>query len=874
MHCGLMKQFIFSILLAFLTLSVALGQRGSLKGVIVDEYTAENIPFATIAITKSGEEVFFTGTVSDHNGEFLLENLPFGIYQVEVSFIGYNSRQIPDVTLSSANRNNDLGSIELELSAIGLEQVEVRAAAMTSVNRIDRTTYRASDFETARGGSALDVLSRLPSVTIRGEDEISVRGSSDFAVYLNGKPTNMSASMLLGQIPGDNIESIDIITVPTSRFEAQGHAGIINITTKRYTNTGLTIMATGMLGGTPWNNGTDVLSNHVLNNNMVNGGLSMNYNFNRVNLHGSINYSDRNDKGIGEVNSYIYQDVSQPLANTFYHFNGTGARPRFDRSLYTNIGADFTFAANSELSANFQYSNRHTGRAAHYIYNTFYSNGIEGTPIAGTPFEIYNPNDGKREGTFQNLNLDYKLNMDNNSIFTVSFLYENSDLEEKIKNKEFAYLGDRLYYDYYSEAPGDPMLYSFQRDGTPLTAYRFALNYQKKLENGNSIALGATSQNVRLDGIYEFDTFNTNTGQFEGNDYFNNAIDLKRDVYAAFAEYSGNKNKLSYILGLRTEYLDQMMNVSSTRYFEDVYKLFGELGRDFNENEFKQNNVNLFPSFHLRYIADEKNTISLAASRRINRPPAKGMAPFLYRRHQEIFEMGDPLLEPEYSWNADITYNRYLDLHSFSLTGFLRSASNAIYRVNRLDYNLANPGGVLFRTYTNAGNQLAAGGELGFNLFFFNKLKIFTGGSLYRFSVESNENLFGDQSRNSSINWDAKANLSLAIIDPLAITLDYSYVSKSVTPQGESLPLQMLNIALNYSPNRFNGWRFHAKVLDIIGTNQTGGYIKATEGLTSLLRRGYVYDYEGRIVEFGVTYTFNYRDQKKQPRRIIGTEFF
>ena len=322
-----MKPFIFSILLIFLTLSVALGQRGSLKGVIVDEYTAENIPFATVAITKSGEEVFFTGTVSDQNGEFLLENLPFGIYQVDVSFIGYNSRQIPDVTLSSANRNNDLGSIELALNAIGLEQVEVRAAAMTSVNRIDRTTYRASDFETARGGSALDVLSRLPSVTIRGEDEISVRGSSDFAVYLNGKPTNMSASMLLGQIPGDNIESIDIITVPTSRFEAQGHAGIINITTKRYTNTGLMIMTTGMLGGALWNNVTDVLSNHVLNNNMVNGGLSMNYIFNRVNLHGSINYSDRNDKGIGEVNSYIYQDVSQPFANTFYHFNGEAQGP-------------------------------------------------------------------------------------------------------------------------------------------------------------------------------------------------------------------------------------------------------------------------------------------------------------------------------------------------------------------------------------------------------------------------------------------------------------------------------------------------------------------------------------------------------------------
>ncbi len=869
-----MKQLIFSSFLALLAISVALGQRGSLKGVIVDKSTAETIPFATVAITKSGEGDFFTGTVSDQEGVFLLENVPYGIYQVEVSFIGYNPRQFPEITLSPVNRNHDLGRIELELSAIGLEQVEVRAAAMTSVNRIDRTTYRASDFETARGGSAIDVLSRLPSVTISGEDEISVRGSSDFAVYLNGKPTNMSASMLLGQIPSDNIESIEIITVPTSRFEAQSHGGIINITTKRHTSTGLTILATGMLGGTPWNNGADVLSNHVLNNNKVNGGLSLNYNFNRVNLHGSINYSDRNDKGIGEVNAYIYQNESQPYSNNFYNFNGTGARPRFDQSLYTNVGADLKLTPNAELSANFQYSNRYTGRAAHYIYNTFYSNNIDGPPLSETRFQLYNPNDGKRDGSFQNLNLDYKLKTYNNALFTASFLYEKSNLEERIKNMEFAYLGDQFYYDYYSEAPGDPMFYSFQRDGTPLTAYRFALNYQKELENGSAIALGATSQNVRLDGVYEFDTFNTNTGQFDGNDYFNNTIDLKRDVYAAYAEYSGNNNKLTYIMGLRAEYLDQLMNVNSTRYFEEVYKLFGEIGRDFNEKAFKQNGFDLFPSLHLRYTADEKNRISLAASRRINRPPAKGMAPFLYRRHQEIFEMGDPLLEPEYSWNADLSYNRYLGSHSYTLTGFLRSASNAIYRVNRLDYNLANPGGVLFRTYTNAGNQLAVGSELGVNLFFFNKLKIFTGGSIYQFAVKSNENLFGDQSSSSSLNWDAKTNLSLTIIDPLTITLDYSYVSESVTPQGESLPFQMMNIALNFRPNRLNGWNFYAKMLDVVGTNQSGGHIKATEGLTSVLRRGYVYDYEGRVVEFGATYTFNYRDQQRQQRRIIGTEYF
>ena len=868
-----MKHLIFSSLIFFLTFSTAMGQRGSLKGIVLDKTNNENIPYATVALTREGEENAFTGTVSDGNGEFIIDRVPYGTYQAEVSFIGYNSRRFNEVTISTSSRDVDLGNIELEVAAIGIEQAEVRAAARTTVNRIDRRTYRAADFQTARGGTAIDLLGKLPSVTISSEEDITVRGSSDFVVYLNGKPTNTSASVLLGQIPGENIESIDIITVPTSRFEAQGRGGIINITTKRNTSTGLTVLATGMLGGTPWKNGTDVFSSHVLNNNRVNGGLNLNYNFNGLNLHGSINYTNKHNKGIGEIYTYIYQDQSQPNSDTWYILEGTGSRPKWDESLYTNIGADYRLGKNSELLANYQFSNRQTGRAAHYKYNTFFSNSIDGEPIAGTLYELYNPNDVQRIGMFQNFSLDYRLKRDDNSSLTASFLYENSNLEQTIENKEFAYTGDQLYYDYYSDEPGDPVFHSFQRDVTPLQAYRVSLNYQKEFENGNSLEVGATSQNVRLDGIYEYDTVNMNTGQFEGFDYFNNNIDLKRDVYAAYVDYSGTSNKLSYILGLRAEYLDQQMNVSSTRYFEEVYNVFGEIGRDFNETEFEQNKFDLFPSLHLRYRANELNTFSLAASRRINRPPAKDMAPFLYRRHQEIFEMGDPLLEPEYSWNADLSYNRNLGAHSLILTGFVRSASNAIYRVNRLEYDLANTGGILLRSFTNAGNQLAAGGEMGMNLFFFKRLKMFLGGSLYQFSVESNESLFGDQSTSSSLNWDAKSNVSWAIIDPLELSLDYSYISGSVTPQGEDLPFQMVNIALNFTPEKLQGWSFYAKMLDIMGTNQSGGYTGATEGVTNLFRRDWVYDYEGQIVEVGASFTFNRRPQQQQ-LKMIGNDYF
>lgn len=868
-----MKKINVFILVTILSVTTGFAQSGSLKGVVIDETNSETIPFATVAIMKTGQDNAFTGSVSNEKGQFVIEDVPNGRYDMIVSFIGFHSREITGITISSAESDIDVGKIEMKPNRIKIDEAEVSTSVRTSIEKIDRTTYRAGDFETAKGGTAIDILSKLPSISVTGENEISVRGSSDFVVYLNGKPTNTSVSVLLGQIPGENIQNIDIITVPTSRYDAQGKGGIINITTTRVVNTGLTVLATGMFGGTPWKNNQDVFSNHELNNNRITGGLNLHYNLKKLAFHGGVNFMNRKNKGIGDIFTYIHQDETQSNAGRYYILDGVGARPKWDENLYTNFGLDYNLSEKSRLSANYQYSDRHTGRAAHYKYNTFFTNGTTGAPFNGTLYELYNPNDIHRKGHFQSVTMDYKYEITKKAWMNTSVLYENSNLEQTIDNKEFSFDGNHLYYDYYSDNHQNPAFHSFQRDETPLNAYRLAVDFRKELENGNLLNLGAVSQLVRLEGTYEYDTVNMNTGNFEGYDYFNNSIDLNRDVYAAYAEYAGTYKKFNYIAGLRLEYLDQQMDVSSTQYFGEVYEVFGEIGRDFNEKEFTQNRLDLFPSLHLKYQATETDIISLSASHRINRPPAKDMAPFLYRRHQEIFEMGDPLLEPEYSWNSDLSYNRLLGKHNMILTGFVRSSSNAIYRVNRLDYDLANTGGVLLRSYTNAGDQLAVGGELGFNFSMLSRIKIFVGGSLYQFSVESNESLFGDQSNSSSLNWDAKSNLTWVIATSLKLTFDYSIKSRTVTPQGEDLQYQMMNVALNYKPEKFQRWSFHAKMLDIIQSNQSGGFTGATADEMNVFQRDWVYDYEGQIIEIGISFNFN-QNKEKVKQQLIGNEYF
>ncbi|MBS2213813.1 TonB-dependent receptor [Carboxylicivirga mesophila] len=864
-------KFITSVVFGLLWSLSMLAQTGVIKGRVVDAQSNEDIPFANVALLENGE--ILTGTVTDRNGHFKLDKINAGNYSITVSFLGYDAKEINEISITQNDRVADLKSVALSSSSVSIEGVEVTATAQTVSSKIDRKTYRADDFATASGGTAVDILDKLPAVSVDGDGVVSVRGTSDFLVYINGKPTQTSASDILSQLPADQIKNVEIITVPGARYDAQGKGGIINITTQKGAFDGLSVVASGMIGGTPWTNKDDVYSRQALNNDRYNTSLSLMYNKDKLSLSGALTMQSRNNKGRGIIDPYIYQHPDESVSGypgSYYVLDGEGSRPKWYTNVMANAGINYQLSDNAELAASYQYSKRTSGRTANYVYKAYFADAPDGEPYDGTLQNIYNPNDIHRDGWFSNLSVDYIQHIGEQSKISTSFIYETSNLEQTIDNKEFTYDGERYYYD------DTPDFHSFQSDETPLDAYRFVLDYQHKFDNGNTLNTGVQPQWIRLQGEFAYDTI-------IGNGYwgdpsiesYDNSIDLKRDVYSAYVDYSGKTGKLNYVLGLRAEYMDQLMNVRSTEYFEYVYGYFSEIGegRDFDQKDFQQRKFDLFPTLHAKYDINDANSLSLAASRRINRPPAKDMAPFLYRRHQEIYEMGDPLLKPEYTLNAELNYTRRFGKNNITLTGFYRGVDNAIYRVNRVAYDMGNPGGVLLRSYTNAGNQTALGAEMGMNIDLMNKVKVFVGGALYDFQVIADDELLGESRDSRSTNWNIKSNASWLITTPLKLTVDYSIKSASVTPQGESLQFEALNAAINYTPEKLRGWTFSARMLDVLGTNQAGGYTAAYEGEQILLRRGYVYDYEGQIVELGISYSFNNKKQKSQ-RKHISDDYF
>lgn len=827
-------------------------QKAEISGVITDKNSDEKIPFATISLYKSDFSELVKGSVSNENGKFSVLGLTPGNYRAVVSFIGYKPDTSEVIPVSNVKNKYDLGEVGIIPSAIEIGDVEVRGTISTATRKIDRQTYRAADFETAKGGTAVDVLNKLPSVSVDPDGDVSVRGTTDFMVYLNGKPTQIEANVLLNQIAANSIENIEVITVPTARFDAQGKGGIINIVTKKSGNDGLSVSASGMAGGAPWGNTTDKYSGFEMNDNRVSTGINLVYRKKSVALNGGFNLNNRNINGTRTGDARLLQ-----TDGSYYHMVASGARPEWFKNMSANAGADFYLSDKTTLSAAYFYGNRKEGRSAFYVYNNFFGD-INKKPIPGKDPQnhwIYNPNTDERRGIFHTGNVDLTTKFDNKSQLTVSALFEHSALNRELDNQNFAFN--------QPEDKIEELLTQFhETDKAPLNGYRLTIYYDKNFDNGHKLGFGFQPSLVTQDGSFSYDTLNATSGSWGSYEKLNNDIDLSRAIYAGYADYSAQWGKLNAVAGLRLEYMDQTLTVSNTDYFtifdRPVKPVFDTKKLDF------------FPTLHLKYTLNDNNALILAGSRRINRPPTKNMAPFLYRRHYEVYEVGDPELKPEYLNIVELSLDKKIGKQSFVLTGFFRGTDNAVFRVNTV-YEAEQ---VLIRSFTNSGNVQALGAELNTNWVAGKFAKFFLGGSLYNFKVQGD--VFGYRENNQSTNWSLKGNANLLLTKSLKFTVDFDYKSATVTTQGRNESMFLANSALNYSPAKLKDWDFGVKLLDFLSTNVEALNTRAYDSAgNQIFYQEVEYDRFGPIFEMSATYTLNMNGKSaKKADSTFGKEQF
>ena len=235
-----------TILFVILFSSISLwSQNYRFFGQVLDQTNQTPIEYATITIHQASDSSLLEGVVSDQEGRFSIKAKSAEPVFLQIQFLGYQSFRSE---LYTDDGNVPIGIIGLSINSATLGEVEVSGKAVTSIQQLDKQIYDASQFQNAQGGTAADVLMNLPSVSVDGFGEISVRGTTGFLVMLNGKPVQSEPMVLLRQLAANAIDDIEIITAPSAKYDPDGKAGIINIKTRQSISEGLFVVANTLIG--------------------------------------------------------------------------------------------------------------------------------------------------------------------------------------------------------------------------------------------------------------------------------------------------------------------------------------------------------------------------------------------------------------------------------------------------------------------------------------------------------------------------------------------------------------------------------------------------------------------------------------------------
>ena len=226
-----MKNCIFLTILSILFTNLIIAQEFTLSGVVLESETKEELEYATVTVLSS-DNVVVTGGLTNSKGEFSI-TLKKGKYNLLVEYISYKNFEQQGLIISN---NLNLNKIELDFNIESLDEIEIIAENTTVDIRLDKKIYTVGRDLTVKGGSVSDVLDNVPSISVDVEGNVSLRGSEDVRILINGKPSGLvglNSAEALRQLPSESIEKVEVITSPSARYDAQGSGGIINIILRR-----------------------------------------------------------------------------------------------------------------------------------------------------------------------------------------------------------------------------------------------------------------------------------------------------------------------------------------------------------------------------------------------------------------------------------------------------------------------------------------------------------------------------------------------------------------------------------------------------------------------------------------------------------------
>lgn len=808
------------LLLNLLFFNCIFAQTG-INGTLKDAKENTPIEYGSIGLFSPGDSSLINGAITEPDGTFELKGIKPGDYYLIIQFMGYKNLIVTPVKVSRGKLLS-LGTLLISPDEQLLEMVEVSGSRFTTMHKVDRQVFESSEFLSGKGGNAIDLIRNLPSVTINAEGELSVRGSTGFVVMLNGKPIQSDPSIILSQLPANFIKNIEVVTAPSAKYDPEGKAGIINITTEKGATDGTFIQVNTRLGlpsiqdydnkEKPQRYGADFTINHKKNEWDLSFGASYLRN-------------DINGRREGEVYTIIGDKTT--------YFPSDGERG-FDEEAYSGrFTLGFVPDEKNNFSLGFYGGIRSKDRTADIIY---YDNHALVNEERVYTMQYYNENLRIRTSDFALGSFDYVHTFDNKASLSTSFLYEYTMLGGPTTNRNLGYPNTALIYQD-----------EYNTNDNPLHGIRWQTDYKAKPRNWGTLEAGYQFRSLSHLGDFVYERKNSE-GEFELIPEFSSNVDLKRLIHSAYGQVNGIQGKWNYTAGLRLEYMDRSLHlkdkgntVDSTYTYEFIIP---------------------YPSANIQYSANEDLNFKAAYSKRVERTTTFKMNPFPEREHSETLEQGDPALLPEFIDLVEAGMVKNFGENSFYATAYYRNVKNLVNRVNTI-YNDT----ILNRIYSNVGTGRSVGLEAGIELNPTAKWKLFAGGNLYQYQIigQFNERPIDTSAWVYSIN----ANTSYAFTSTFSLQWSLNYLSKKITAQGEDSRFLSPNLVAKKS---FFGDRFSATLQWL---NMDMGLLPSNEQRITTWREGEFYTTTNYVLEvdmfmLNLSYTIN---PGKNKSRFVKSEF-
>lgn len=705
------------VLLLFLLPLLTFGQAGvdssRISGTLTDSLTTKPVPFATVAL-QAPDGKLITGVTTNDTGAFVLDKVALGTYRLAISFVGYRTRTLNNVTLTAEKPVVELGKITLATDSRNLNEVNVVGQKALVEDKGDRLVYNAESDITNTSGTAADVLRKVPMLTVDLDGNLKMRGSSNIKVLVNGKPSSIMARNLadaLKQMPANAIKSVEVITSPGAKYDAEGSAGVINIITKKaLRGTNGTVNATG------GNLGRDVGLNLNVRGKKLGLSTSLNgYQYRNI----STNSSTRTALVDGLPTSVLVQESSRDNL-------GTGG--------YGNLSLDYdpdslnriNFSANAwggNFPQNSQLYSRLTDRQ-NLVVQEFRRDIQYRNPYGNSEFNLGWTRTFKKTGQEFSVLSQYSRMPDN-------YLY---DLTQTSMNSEVpTYLERSTNLSRNKE-------YTLQTDYThPFTILTKTDTATLKLEVG--------AKTIRRDIGSEFVIESSATGR-EG-DYQvepgrSDDFTYNQQVTSGYASLKvETKKKWNLTLGSRLEHTDIRGDFRTTQTsFTNAYN-------------------NLIPSFTLAKTLKQKHTLKVSYTQRISRPMVWYLNPNRNTSDPKNIQTGNPYLDPELTHATELSYSTFgKEGSSLNASAFWRQTNNSIEFLTTVD-----PNGVALNTFQNIGRNASYGLNLNGTLQPNKSLNVTIGSDLTYVKLES------VALRQQNAGWVASVNTNMSYKLPKNITL-------------------------------------------------------------------------------------------------------